>query len=132
MGLFDSIAKEAISKLSAGSGQSPLLDLAMKLINDPKTGGIEGLVETFKNKGLGGIMSSWISTGENQPISKEQISAVLGNDQIRRMAGKIGISPEETTGGLADLLPEIIDKLTPNGKLPESGVWDEILKALKK
>ena len=104
----------------------------MNLINNPKTGGIEGLVETFKNKGLGGIMSSWISTGENQPISKEQISDVLGNDQIRKMARKIGISPEETTGGLVSLLPEIIDKLTPNGKLPEGGVLDEVLKALRK
>lgn len=131
MGLFDTITKEILGKLSGGDAKNPLLDIALSLIANPKTGGLEGLVESFKNKGLGDIMSSWIGTGQNQPISKDQILNVLGKDQIQKMAEKIGISQEEASGGLASLLPEIIDKLTPNGKLPDSGLLDEVKKVIR-
>jgi uncharacterized protein YidB (DUF937 family) len=107
-----------------------LLDMALSIITNPKTGGLQGLVENFKNKGLEGVISSWIGTGQNQPISKDQILNVLGKDRIQNIAEKVGVSQEEATGGLANLLPEIIDKLTPNGKL-ESGLLDEALKMLK-
>jgi uncharacterized protein YidB (DUF937 family) len=130
MGLFDTITKEVPGKLSGGGGQNPLLDMALSIITNPNTGGLQGLVENFKNKGLEGIISSWISTGQNQPISKDQILNVVGKDRIQKIAEKVGVSPEEATGGLANLLPEIIDKLTPNGK-PESGLLDEALKMLK-
>lgn len=78
MGLFDTIAKEVLGKISGGGGQNPLLDIALGLIANPKTGGLEGLVESFKNKGLGDIISSWIGTGQNKPISKDQILNALG------------------------------------------------------
>jgi uncharacterized protein YidB (DUF937 family) len=132
MGLFDSLAKEVLSKFSSGSGQNPLLESFLNLISNPKTGGLGGLAETFKGKGLGDIVSSWISTGKNLSISKEQILNVLGHDQVQKMADNAGIPKEEATGGLASLLPEIIDKLTPNGKLPESGLLEEAWKMFKK
>lgn len=132
MGLFDTIAKEVLGKLSGGGdAKNPLLDIALSLIANPKTGGLGGLVESFKNKGFEDIMSSWIGTGQNQPISKDQILNVLGKDQIQKMAENAGISQEEASGGLASLLPEIIDKLTPNGKLPDSGLLDEVKKMMK-
>jgi uncharacterized protein YidB (DUF937 family) len=131
MGLFDTITKEILGKPSGGDAKKPLLDIALSLIANPKTGGLEGLVESFKNKGFGDIMSSWIGTGQNQPISKDQILNVLGKDQIQKMAEKAGVSPEEASGGLTSLLPEIIDKLTPSGKLPDSGLLDEVKKMMK-
>ena len=131
MGLFDSLAKEILGKFSEGGGQNALLNSVLGLISNPQTGGLEGLVKSFKNNGLGEIISSWISTGKNLPISREQILNVLGNDQIQKMAEKAEISPEEASGGLAQWLPEIIDKLSPEGKLPESGLLEEAMRFFK-
>ena len=132
MGFLDQVAKGLAGKFLGGGQQSPLLDIVMGLVNNPQTGGLEGLVETFKNKGLGNIMASWISTGQNLPVSGEQIRQVLGSEQIQQFAQKTGASKEEISGGLASLLPEIIDKLTPNGKLPESGSLEQGLSMIKK
>lgn len=131
MGFFDGIAKGVLDKISGGGAQNPLIETVMGLISNPETGGLQGMLETFKSKGFGEIVSSWIGTGENQAISKDQILEALGKDQIQKMAEKVGISQEEASGGLASLLPEIIDKLTPNGKLPEGGLSDLVTKIMK-
>ena len=124
MGFLDGIAEGVLDKISGGSAQNPLIETVLSLISNPETGGLQGMLETFKSKGLGEIISSWIGTGENQAISKDQILETLGKDQIQKIAEKVGISQEEASGGLASLLPEIIDKVTPNGKLPEGGLSD--------
>lgn len=66
-------------------------------------------------------MNSWISTGQNLPISAEQIQGVLGSDQVKQIAAQVGVSPDVASSKLAELLPTMIDKLTPDGKLPEGG-----------
>jgi uncharacterized protein YidB (DUF937 family) len=134
MGLLDQIVKGLAGKFLGGGGgtQNPLLDMALGLINNPQAGGLTGLLETFKGKGLGDAVSSWISTGENQPVSGEQIQHVLGKEQIQQIAEKIGIPRGEVSSGLASILPEIIDKLTPNGTLPESGLLEQGLSLVKK
>ena len=81
---------------------------------------------------MGGLVSSWIGTGENQPVSGEQIEQAFGNDKIQEIAQKLGISGADASGGLAALLPQIIDKLTPDGKLPKSEMVDQGLDFLKK
>ena len=98
MGLFDVIPKEVLGKLSGGGGQNHLLDMALSLITNPKTGGLQGLVENFKGKGLENIISSWIGTGQNQPISGDQISKVLGGDRIQKIAENAGISRKRLPG----------------------------------
>jgi uncharacterized protein YidB (DUF937 family) len=134
MGLLDQIVKGLAGKfLGGGAGtQNPLLDIALNLLSNPQTGGLGGLVETFKNKGLGDIMSSWISTGQNLPISNDQIQQILGSDMIQQFAKKLGASNADVSGGLANLLPDLIDKLTPKGQLPEKNVLEEGLRMLKK
>ncbi len=122
MGLFDQFAKGLGDKLSGGEGQNPLFETIMGRVNNPDTGGLTGLVETFKSKGLGDIVSSWIGTGQNQPVSGEQIQQVLGGEQIEQIAEKTGTSKEEVAAKLAALLPAIIDKLTPGGTIPEDGL----------
>ena len=131
MGLLDEMAKGLTGKLFGEGSQNPLLETALSLINNPQTGGFAGLVQTFKDKGLGDVVSSWVSTGENLPVSGEQIQNVLGNDQMQQIAEKLGVSKEEMSGNLAALLPEIIDKLTPNGTLPEGGLLNQGLDILK-
>ena len=134
MGLLGEMAKGLAGKfLGGGAGtQNPLLDIALNLLTNPQTGGLGGLVETFKSKGLNDVMSSWVSTGQNLPISGNQIQDVLGSGLIQQFAKKLGSSGEEVSGGLASLLPEIIDKLTPNGTLPRADALDQGLNGLKK
>ncbi len=132
MGILDGILKGVGGKLFGGEAQGGLMEQVLGLINNPQTGGLSGLVEQFTNKGLGGLVTSWIGTGENQPVSGEQIEQTLGSDRIQEIAQKLGISGAEASGGLAALLPQIIDKLTPEGKLPEGGLLDQGLDFLKK
>ncbi|MBT9521038.1 MAG: DUF937 domain-containing protein [Dechloromonas sp.] len=119
MGLFDSVVGAFAGGQSGGD--SPLLNVVMQLINNPQTGGLGGLVRSFQQGGLGNIVDSWVSTGQNLPISAEQIQAVLGAGKLQEIAAQLGVSTEQASGGLADLLPQLVDKLTPNGQLPEGG-----------
>jgi len=133
MGLLDELVKGMAGKVLGGGGQqNPLLDIVMGLLSNPQTGGLSGLVETFTKKGLGGAMSSWISTGQNLPVTGDQIQQALGQQQIQQYAQKLGSSSQDVSGGLASLLPEIIDKLTPDGKVPAQDSLQQTLSALVK
>ncbi len=131
MGLLDQITSDLKSALSGGSGQSSLLDGVKDLLTNSSTGGLEGLVQRFKEKGLGDTIASWISTGENKVVTNEQIQKVLGSGFIQQLAEKAGISQEKVSQQLAGMLPQVIDKLTPNGKLPEGSKIAEGLNMLK-
>jgi len=133
MGILDEMAKGLLGKvLGGGSSQNPLMDIVLGLITNPQTGGLQGLIQTFKEKGLGDAMSSWISTGENQPVSGDQIQHALGGNFIQQIAEQLGSSKSEVSGSLSNLLPEIIDKLTPSGTLPEGDALNQGLNRLKK
>jgi len=132
MGFLGEMAKGLFAKvLGGGSSQNPLMDIVLGLITNPQAGGLQGLIQTFKEKGLGDAVSSWISTGENQPVSGEQIQHALGGNLIQQIAEELGSSKSEVSGSLANLLPEIINKLTPNGSLPESDQLHQGLELLK-
>lgn len=81
-------------------------------------GGLGGLVEQFQRAGLGEVIGSWIGTGRNLPVSAEQIGQVLGSDTVAQIAQRLGVDPAQAAGQLSHLLPEVIDRLTPNGQLP--------------
>ena len=119
MGLFDQV----VGALAGGEtgGQGGLLQTVMQLINDPKIGGLQGLVQTFQQGGLGEIVNSWVSSGQNLPISAEQIQSVLGGSSLQDLAARLGMSPEQASGNLAEMLPSLVDNMTPNGQLPEGG-----------
>ncbi len=134
MGLFDAIAGQvgnALGNPGAGGGQGGLMDIVAGLINNPQTGGIEGLIKNFQEKGLGDTMASWIGTGVNQAISSEQIQHVLGSEQVQALAQKFGLSTSDISAGLASLLPQVIDKLTPTGQVPDGGLLAQGLALLK-
>ena len=85
-------------------------------------GGLTGLgqlVEQFQRGGLGDVMGSWISTGQNLPISPEQLGSVLGNERIAGMASQLGVNQGDLLGQLSQLLPQVVDKLTPQGQIPQ-------------
>ena len=133
MGILDEMAKGLIGKvLGGGSSQNPLMNIVLGLITNPQTGGLQGLIQTFKEKGLGDAVSSWISTGENQPVSGDQIQHAMGGHFIQQIAEQLGSSKSEVSGSLANFLPDIIDQLTPTGKLPEGDQLSQGLEMLKK
>jgi uncharacterized protein YidB (DUF937 family) len=131
MGFIDEIKQAAGSKLPGGSAQGGLMDQVLGLVNSPEIGGFAGLVEKFKSKGLGDAISSWIGPGENKPVSGEAITDTLGSDRVQEIAGKLGVSESEASNGLAALLPRVIDKLTPDGRVPEGGLLEQGLSILR-
>ena len=123
MGLFDSIAGNLAGNLLGnmlGGGNSQLLSGVVQLLTHSQSGGVGGLIQAFEQKGMGNIMSSWIGTGQNLPISADQISSVLGSSQIQQLAQHMGITPQNASSQLAEFLPHIVDKLTPNGQVDHS------------
>jgi len=117
MSLFDNLAQE-VSSLEGGnaSGESPILGHVMDLVNNPQTGGLQGLVQQFQNNGLGEVVNSWIGNGNNQPISGDQIAQVIGQDKVNEIAGKLRMDPNQISSLIANHLPGVIDKLTPQGQ----------------
>lgn len=87
-------------------------------------GGLGGLVAAFEKNGLGDIAGSWIGKGANLSISAEQIESVLGSGPIGELARKFGVEPATAAQQISQLLPEVIDKLTPDGALPSGGLGD--------
>lgn len=122
MGLLDMVTG-ALGGGAGGSGGNPLLGIVMQMLTKGGQGGGGGLADlakAFQDKGMGDQMASWVSTGQNLPISPEQIKNVLGGGQLGQIASQLGVNENEAAGGLADMLPQVIDKLTPNGQMPQS------------
>jgi uncharacterized protein YidB (DUF937 family) len=118
MGLLDQITG-ALGQQAGGSGQSDqLMQLALNLINS-HPGGRQGLIQQFAQSGLGQQAQSWVSNGQNLPISVEQITQVLGSGKLQDIAKQLGIGHADAAGGLANLLPEVVNHLTPNGAVQD-------------
>jgi uncharacterized protein YidB (DUF937 family) len=131
MGLFDEVAGGLLKQVLSNQGaQAGLAESVMGLLKSTESGGLEGLVQTFKEKGLGDLISSWVGNGENLPVSPEQIREVLGSDQVQQVAEKLGISHDEASSALAEMLPQIVDKLSPHGSLPSGDVLNEGLRMI--
>lgn len=88
---------------------------------DQKNGGLAGLVDKFKGAGLGEMVAGWISTGPNPQVSPDQLHAALGSDLVANLAAKAGIDQNDLLGQLSSQLPALIDKLTPDGQIPDAG-----------
>jgi len=132
MGILDQLKSGLAAKLGGQATIGGMLDHAVALINNPATGGLTGLVEAFKSNGLGDIVSSWIGTGKNLPVSVDQIKQVFGPEKIQEIAAKAGIAKDDAAKHLSELLPQIIDKLTPNGNLPNAAALEEGISMVKK
>jgi uncharacterized protein YidB (DUF937 family) len=122
MGLLDQLAGQVMGGLGAQKqdsvSQPDLLAGVMGLID--QAGGLPALLQKFQAGGLGDQIASWMGPGENQPVSGDQIKNALGDDAVAQVAQQAGVAPEHAATGLAQLLPQIIDKLSPNGQLPEN------------
>lgn len=114
MRLFDNMAGAVLGKL--GGEQGSMAQMAIEMFN--QNGGLSGVLDKVKAGGLAEQAASWVGKGENLAISADQISGVLGSGAIAEMAAKLGITPEVLSSQLAEHLPSVIDKLTPDGVVP--------------
>jgi uncharacterized protein YidB (DUF937 family) len=110
MGMFDGLLGGIV-----GAGM-------VSVVNDilEKHGGVQGVVNEFEKNGLGPTVKSWIGTGPNQPISPDELHKVLGPDLMQRLSEKSGLSVQDLAQKLSQLLPQAVDKLTPNGAVPKA------------
>jgi len=120
MGLFDSVMGAVNNHVQQQGGIANVL--SGLLANNGELGGLNGLVEKFKQAGLGDAVNSWIGTGANQAISGDQLTDALGSDMVTQAANRLGLDPSQLSGQLAQMLPGLIDKLTPNGAAPAGGL----------
>lgn len=118
MGLMDGIAGAVMGKMLGGGDQGGLAGIAMEMLN--QNGGLGGILGKFQENGLADQAASWIGQGDNLPISADQLSGVFGDGMLADLASKAGISPDDLSGQLADNLPGIIDKLTPDGEVNDN------------
>ncbi|QJR34031.1 YidB family protein [Gemmatimonas groenlandica] len=96
-----------------GTSSTALLKMAMTLVQ--QNGGVGGLVQKLQSGGLGEIVSSWVSTGTNRSVTPAQLEQALGGAAVTQAAATAGVDPSQAMGGLAAMLPQLVDKLTPDG-----------------
>jgi uncharacterized protein YidB (DUF937 family) len=116
--------------LSGGAGgkgalMAMLLPLAMQWVQ--RSGGIGSVLQRFQQKGYSQQAASWVSTGQNDELAPQAVNEVVGTDELSRLSQQLGVSNEEVSSGMAQILPEVVNHLTPEGQVPTNA--DETLKS---
>lgn len=134
MGLLDELAQQMLGGDTQARQGAPAIQTAqlaglaqavLAMLGGQQGGqqgqqaGLGGLLQGFQRAGLDGVIRSWIATGQNQPISGNQLRDALGGDRVDSLARQAGLSPDQGLGALTQLLPSLIDQLTPNGQEPD-------------
>lgn len=124
MGILDrAIEMLGDNHLPLMDSRTRLLQAALSLIaNNGQTGGLTGLVERFQEAGLGNVIHSWIGTGQNVPVTAEQMEQVLGEGHLQQIAEETSLPHPAVAERLSAMLPDLIDKLTPAGHVPQGGL----------
>ena len=130
MGLLDQVLGGLMGGGNAGS--SPMQGILGSLLGGGQqggmgnqqqgmAGGLSGLVSSFEQAGLGHIAQSWIGNGANQSVSPQQLQSVFGENQVNSMASQSGMAPQDFLSQLSEHLPNAVNGMTPNGRLPDEG-----------
>lgn len=124
MGLFDLAASmlggsnNQAADTQGGAGN--LLATVFQTLNN-QPGGIAGILQSLQQGGAGDAVKSWIGTGQNTPVSSATLQSILGSGMLQDLAANLGVSPDTAGSHLSELLPGIVDHLTPNGEVPQGG-----------
>ena len=110
MGLFDGVLGGVV-----GAGMVSVVNNILE-----QHGGVQGIVNEFEKNGLGATVSSWVGTGPNQPVSSADVHRVLGSDLLQQLAAKSGLSVQELAEKLSQVLPQAVDRMTPDGTIPKT------------
>ena len=135
MGLLDDLMKQ-VGAASGGTGEAAAGGATIfSALNEALSshGGVQGLVNLFQQGGLGNVISSWIGTGANLPVSADQLQQVLGGERLSQIASRLGIPSEDAASRLSQALPKLVDSATPGGTLPPSAgdILGQVLGRLK-
>lgn len=124
MGLLDSVIG-VLSGARTGAGSGDMLTTVLRLLADDGEGpGLAEIRDRFAEGGLAATFESWVGRGGNIPIEPEELQRVLGTELVEDIAHQLGMSTRHTAERLAQMLPYVVDKLTPGGRIPESGLGD--------
>jgi uncharacterized protein YidB (DUF937 family) len=135
MGLLDSVLGGMLGggQQQQGGGAGALINIVAGMLANSHGGpnaagggggGLGGLAEQFQKGGLGDVMNSWIGKGENLPIAPDQLGNVLGGDLLGKLTQHTGMGQDDLLGQLSQLLPQMVDKATPDGQIPSGGLGD--------
>ena len=143
VGLLDSILGSVLGGGAAqgqGSGQAALINAVIQMVANKGAGGggagggLGALVGALTQGGLGNVASSWVGTGQNLPVSAEQLQSALGSGGggglLAQLAQQAGLSHGDTASGLSQILPGLVDKLTPDGQIPQQDSLEKMLGSL--
>ncbi|HEY3910323.1 MAG TPA: YidB family protein [Stellaceae bacterium] len=120
MGFLDTVLSELPQEHTSSSSSGVPAALA-SLLQGGEGGALQNLAERFKSAGLGQAFDSWLSNEPNQPVAPDDVHRALGENQVQTMAAQAGMSKTELLPLLAQYLPRIVDRLSPQGQMPESG-----------
>ena len=130
MGWLDSVLGGMLGggRPQQGGGSAALIQIVAAMLANSKPGGagggLAGLAEQFQRGGMGDAMNSWIGKGENLPIGADQLGNVLGGDLLGKLTQHTGMGQGDLLGQLSQLLPQMVDKATPDGAIPSGGLGD--------
>ena len=135
MALMDSLLNAAAQALGGKdeNGQSSLTEMAMNLVQ--QQGGVGNLINQLQQGGLGDVLNSWVSNQQsNLPVSGSDLQNALGSDAISQVAQKFGLDTKQAGDMLAQILPNLVDKATPNGSAQDADGFglDDIASAILK
>jgi uncharacterized protein YidB (DUF937 family) len=136
MGILDSLMKNPqmlgdVAKFASDNPQ--IAKAAMSFLSSSGGGaatgsaGLGGVLNALQSGGLGDVVSSWVGTGANKAISSAQVQAALGSEKVSQFAQQAGVNPSEASSALAAMLPQLVDKLSPDGKLPDAQGLDGLI-----
>ena len=105
---------------TGGGGLTDVLGQVLGGSGQGATGGLGGLLGQLERAGFGEQANSWVSRGANKPISPDAITQIFGHQGLEQISRQAGISPDEASRGLSALLPEVVDRMTPDGAVPDA------------
>ena len=118
-------APNANSNLAGGAGGALVVSQIIALIQQ-HPGGLGGLLQSFQQGGLGHVFQSWLGSGQNLPVTPDQLRNTLGADWISRITQATGLPQGQVESHLSTLLPQIIDHLSPNGQMPQGDLGNAL------
>jgi uncharacterized protein YidB (DUF937 family) len=106
----------ALGRMGGSVAASALVALAFRVLQ--QNGGIGGLVDKLRDAGLGQHASSWVGTDDNIPVDADQLKSAFGADQLAQLASQLGLTADQASRGLAQVLPDLVNQMTPSGEVP--------------
>ena len=124
MGLLDSVVGMMAGGQGGGGGNAALLNAVVGMLagGGQGGGGLGAMLGKAQQAGLGDVVSSWIGSGQNMPISADQLGSVMGSDTLANLAKQLGMSNGDAASQISQMLPDVVDRLTPQGQMPQGGL----------